>query len=122
MQARAFLEQHRPRMIELARGASPALLRNAEVEAFLNRIHKSFETVEDRPSSRPALPGEDVFWWCVTILEDLSDLPPSDTALDPYVELMLSQLRDMAPRLERLEPLPPDHRIYWFDDAVPLPE
>lgn len=41
MQARAFLEQHRPRMIELARGASQALLRNADVEAFLNRIHKS---------------------------------------------------------------------------------
>lgn len=122
MRAQAFLEQHRGKMIELAQGASAQLVGNTEVEAFLDVIHQSFEQVVDRPSGRPALPGEDVFWWCVTILEDLSELPPANTALDPYVELMLGQLRGMAPRLEGLQALPDDHRIYWFDDMAPLPD
>ncbi len=122
MQARAFLEQHRQRMVDVAKQASPKLLGSAEVAAFLDDVHRGFDAVEDRPSGREPLPGEEVFWWCVTILEDLSELPASEAAQDPYVKLMLSQLRDMAPRLERLEPLPADHRIYWFDDLEPLPE
>ena len=122
MRARAFLERHRGRMIELAGQASPALVGSPEVEAFLKRVHESFEAVEDRPGGRAPLPGEEVFWWCVTILEDLGELPAGAAGQDPYVKLMLDQLRGMAPRLKRREPLPPDHRIYWFDDLAPLPE
>ena len=74
MQAKAFLEQHSARLLEIANGASKALLGDTAVTRFLERVHADFETVEDKPGRRDSLPGEDVFWWCITILEELADL------------------------------------------------
>lgn len=115
MQAQTFLERHRPRLIEMAEHASPGLLANAEVETFLRTVHETFDLVADRPGRRAALPGEDVFWWCVTILEELSETPPEAAAEDPHVKQIIDQLRHLAPRLRRRGPLPADYRIYWFD-------
>lgn len=107
------MERHRPRLIQMAEDASADLLGDGQVETFLRAVHETFDLVEDRPSRRPALPGEDVFWWCVTILEELSEASPDPA--DPYVQQIIGQLRSMAPRLKRLAPLPTDYRIYWFD-------
>ena len=76
MQANAFLEQHSARLVEIANGASTALLGDNAVSLFLEHLHADFETVEDKPGRRPSLPGEDVFWWCVTILEELTEIAP----------------------------------------------
>ncbi len=116
MQAQAFLERHTPRLLELVNGDGPAIPDRAGLRAFLARVHGDFETVADKPGRRPALPGEDTFWWCVTILEELDELPPAAAARDPYVAMMRDQLRGMAGRLADGEPLPDGFEIHWFDD------
>ena len=116
MQAQTFLERHTPRLTEIANAASPELQGNADTREFLTQIHADFETVVDKPGKRPSLPGEDVFWWCITILEELSELPPRQPTSNPYTVMMLDQLRTMATRLVNAEPLPPEFQIHWFDD------
>lgn len=116
LQAQAFLERHSPRMIRIAKDTSPELLGNRRIARFLDRLHRDFETVEDKPGKRDPLPGEDVFWWCVTILEELTEIRGLSSRKDPYVLMMLDQLRSMGPRLENGEPLPPEFQIHWFDD------
>ena len=116
MQAKAFLDQHSPRLVEIANGASTALLGDNAIARFLDHVHNDFETVEDKPGRRPSLAGEDVFWWCVTILEELADMRGSSPARDPYVVMMLDQLRGMGTRLANAERLPPEFQIHWFDD------
>ena len=116
MQAQTFLERHTPRLTEIATTASPELQGNADTGQLLTQIHADFETVVDKPGKRPSLPGEDVFWWCVTILEELSELRPSATTSEPYVVMMFDQLRSMGTRLVNAEPLPPEFQIHWFDD------
>ena len=117
MQAKDFLDQHTPRLVEIANGASPDLLGDKAVAGFLERVHADFEVVVDKPGRRPSLPGEDVFWWCITILEELAETRGPGTARDPYVSMMLDQLRGMGTRLADAEPLPPEFQIHWFDDA-----
>ena len=117
MQAQTFLERHTPRLTEIANAASPELQGNADTGQFLTQIHADFETVVDKPGKRPSLPGEDVFWWCVTILEELSEVPPRQPTSNPYIVMMLDQLRSMATRLVNAEPLPPEFQIHWFDDV-----
>ena len=112
MQAQTFLERHTPRLTETANAASPELQGNADTREFLTQIHTDFETVVDKPGKRPSLPGEDVFWWCVTILEELSELPPRQPTSNPYTVMMLDQLRSMATRLVNAEPLPPEFQIH----------
>ena len=116
MQAKAFLDQHSPRLVEIANGASTVLLGDTAVTRFLDHVHADFETVEDKPGRRQSLAGEDVFWWCVTILEELADMRGSNSARDPYVVMMLDQLRSMGTRLANAEPLPPEFQIHWFDE------
>ena len=84
MQAQAFLERHTPRLLEIAGGDAPAIPPRADLGAFLDRLHADFETVDDKPGTRPSLPGEDVFWWCVTILEEFAEIPALSAAKDPY--------------------------------------
>ena len=109
-------------MIRIAKDASPELLGNRRIVRFIDRLHRDFETVEDKPGKRGSLPGEDVFWWCVTILEELTEIHRPASAKDPYVLLMLDQLRSMGPRLEQGEPLPPEFQIHWFDDLEDPPD
>ena len=116
LEAQAFLERHSPRMIRIAKDTSPEVLGNRRIARFLERLHRDFETVEDKPGKRDPLPGEDVFWWCVTILEELTEIRTLGSRKDPYVLMMLDQLRSMGPRLENGEPLPPEFQIHWFDD------
>ncbi len=116
LEAQAFLERHSPRMIRIAKETSPEVLGNRRIARFLERLHQDFETVEDKPGKRDPLPGEDVFWWCVTILEELTEIRTLGSRKDPYVLMMLDQLRSMGPRLENGEPLPPEFQIHWFDD------
>ena len=118
MQAKAFLDQHSPRLVEIATSASRTLLGDHAVTCFLDRVHADFQTVDDKPGRRPSLPREDVFWWCISILEELTDLGGPDAARDPYVVMMLDQLRDMGTRLANAEPLPPQFQIHWFDDPA----
>ena len=84
------------------------------------RQHRPFPqarpAVVDKPGRRPSLPREDVFWLCVTILEELADTSPSATTRDPYVSMMLGQPRSMGSRLANAEPLPPEFQVHWFDN------
>ena len=99
MQAQAFLERHTPRLIEIANASTTPIPGGTDVGGFLAKVHADFETVADKPGRRPSLPGEDAFWWCVTILEELAELPAGAAARDPYVAMMRDQLRGMGRRL-----------------------
>ena len=116
MKARLFLARHRPRLIEIAKGASPALQGDADLTKLLEEIYRDFDSVPDKPGRRESLPGEDVFWWCVTILEELEEVARPGPKTDPYLRMMIEQLKDMGGRLERNEPLPPRFGIHWFDE------
>ncbi|MXY16147.1 MAG: hypothetical protein F4Y57_03885 [Acidobacteria bacterium] len=116
MQAQAFLERHSPRLLEIAGGPDDAIPARADLTEFLARVHADFETVADKPGTRESLPGEDVFWWAVTILEEFAEVPALDAAKDPYVAMMRDQLKNLAGRLAAGEPLPPGLEIHWFDD------
>ena len=117
MEARYFLARHRPRLIEIAKGASPALQGNADLTKMLEEIYRDFDSVPDKPGKRESLPGEDVFWWCVTILEELEEVVRPGPKTDPYLLMMIEQLREMGGRLERNEALPSRFGIHWFDDV-----
>ena len=116
MQAQAFLERHKPRLLEIVNRDDPFVPNRKDVTDFLARVHADFETVADKPGRREPLPGEDVFWWCITILEELDELPPKAASRDPYVAMMRDQLRGMAGRLADDKPLPEEFQIHWFDD------
>ena len=116
MEARYFLARHRPRLIEIAKGASPALQGDPDLGKLLEEIYRDFDSVPDKPGKREALPGEDVFWWCVTILEELEEVVRPGPKTDPYLLMMIDQLKDMGGRLERNEPLPSRFGIHWFDE------
>ena len=116
MQAKAFLERHAPRLVEIAKDLDPKLPDESGISQFLERVYADFDTVADKPGGRASLPGEDVFWWCVTILEELDELPRPPAAEDPYLAMMLDQLRSMGTRLANAEPLPPRFGIHWFED------
>ena len=116
MRANTFLSQHNRQLIETAKDASPGILGHASTGRLLRRVHADFEAVVNKPGRRPSLPGEDVFWRCVTILEELADTSPLGTTRDPYVSMMLAQLRSMGSRLANAERLPPEFQIHWFDN------
>ena len=52
MQAQAFLERHKPRLVEIANAASPELQGNADIRQLLTLVHADFETVVDKPGKR----------------------------------------------------------------------
>ena len=116
MEAREFLARHRPRLIEIVKSASPALQGHADLSELLEQIYRDFDTVPDKPGKREALPGEDVFWWCVTILEELEEVVRPGPKTDPYLLMMIEQLKDMGERLARNEDLPARFGIHWFDE------
>ena len=116
MQAQAFLERHTPAVLKIARDATPSILGRADLGELLDRLHADFETVADKPGTRESLPGEDVFWWAVTILEEFAETPALSAAKDPYVAMIRDQLKNLAGRLAAREPLPPGLEIHWFDD------
>ena len=116
MQAQAFLERHTPRLLEIANASATPIPGGTATAEFLASVHADFETVTDKPGKRPSLPGEDVFWWCVTILEELAELRPGVAAKDPYVAMMRDQLKSLGGRLSAGEPLPEAFQIHWFDD------
>ena len=119
MQATEFLDAHRPHMLEVTADPTAKLLGNATVRTYLDKLHADFETVEDKPGKRPSLPGEDTFWWSVTILEELAEVTKPNGATEPYVLMMLDQLRSMHSRLEAGEDLPPEFQIHWCDIDEP---
>ena len=116
MQAQAFLERHTPTLLEIATTAGPSIAGRADLAGFLARVHADFETVADKPGRRPSLPGEDVFWWCVTLLEEFDELPSGAAAKDPYIAMLVDQLKSLASRLDAREPLPSGLDIHWFSD------
>ena len=44
-------------------------------------------------------------------------MPARQPTSNPYIVMMLDQLRSMATRLVNAEPLPPEFQIHWFDDV-----
>ena len=122
MDPNEFLDRHRPRMLDILKGASPALQGNREVQRFLEQVDDDFTGVTSTPKDRDYLPGEDVFWWCHGRLYELTDIVRPGRRLDPYVRLILDELRGMAGRLERGERLPDTHQIGWFDETEALDE
>ena len=116
MQTQAFLERHKPRLLEIVNRDDSAIPDRKDVADFLARVYADFDTVADKPGRRQSLPGEDVFWWCVTILEELDELPPGAAPKDPYVAMIRDQLSNLAGRLADDRPLPEGLQIHWFDD------
>ena len=116
MQAQAFLKRHAPRVIEITKNLDTSLPDDSDINQFLERVYADFDTVADKPGRRASLPGEDVFWWCITILEELDEMARPTATEDPYLAMMLDQLRSMGTRLANGEPLPPRFGIHWFDD------
>ena len=110
-----FLAKHSPSVIELAK-ARDALVGNAAISPLLEAIYADFEALppEDKPGRREALPGENVLWWCVTILEEVEEMRPPAT--DPYFAMMRDQLAAMGERLQAREDLPPAYGIHWFNE------
>ena len=120
--AAAFLDRHAPKLIERAKNATGELRGNAEVTAQLKAIYEDFDKLADKPGKRESLPGEDVFWWCVTILEELEESAATSEPADPYLSMMLEQLKDMGKRLEERKDLPARFGIHWFDELDQLDE
>ena len=46
----------------------------------------------------------------------MADPSPSGTTRDPYVSMMLDQLRSIGSRLANAEPLTPEFQVHWFDN------
>lgn len=120
MQASELLDRHRAQMIRIARNASPDLQGNTDVDKFLDAVRMDAEKVRDFPPGRDSLPGEDAFWWCFMQLEDLVEITNPGPRTDPYVKLMLGQLKRVGTRLARNKPLPDELAIGWFDETVSL--
>ena len=104
-------------MIEITRNPTIELQDDRAANKLLTRVHADFETVTDKPGKRHSLPGEDVFWWCITILKEVGDMESPPTTREAYVLMMLDQLRSMGPRLKNTEPPPPEFQLHWFHDT-----
>lgn len=113
MTAQELMERHKPQLIETLKNASPAVQGNAEIMEFLGRVLDDEEKVDLMPPRRPVLPGEDVFWWCVEQLLLLTDIVRP--ASDPYLLMIIEDLKSFGERLERNEPLPPGYQVGWLD-------
>ena len=112
--AQEFLDRHIPKTLEMAREGGEGATAE-QITALLEPIYGDFDKLADKPGKRETLPGEDVFWWIVTILEELeesSGIEPKDA----YMDMIRDQLKAMGERLEKREPLPPSYGIHWFDD------
>ena len=107
-------------MIRIAKDTSPEVLGNRRIARFLDRLHRDFETVEDKPGKRGPLPGEDVFWWCVTILEELTEIRTLGKQEGPLRPDDARPATLDGAALEKGEPLPPEFQIHWFDDEEEL--
>ena len=109
----ALIERHAPKLVEHLRDASPAVQGNEKIKEFLDGVLSDEEKVELMPPRRPVLPGEDVFWWCVEQLLLLNDV--IRPATDPYLLMIVEDLKSFAGRLERREPLPLGYQVGWLD-------
>ena len=110
----ALLERHKPKLIETLRNATPATVQgNEETKEFLNIVLEDEEKVATMPPRRPVLPGEDVFWWCVEQLLLVTDIVRPAT--DPYLQMIVEDLKGFADRLENGEELPPGYQVGWLD-------
>ncbi len=107
------MARHQPELLGILRGASPALQGNKAVAAFLSRVLDDEERLDLMPPRRPPLPGEEAFWWCIEQLLLLCDLarPPND----PYLLMLVDDLRAFADLVERRAPLPPGYRLDWTE-------
>lgn len=112
MNGEELMERHRPELLGILKGASPALQGNRQVAAFLSRVLDDEEAVDLMPPRRPPLPGEEAFWWCIEQLLLLCD--SARPAQDPYLLMVLSDLQSFAARVERRQPLPPGYRLDWW--------
>lgn len=114
MNGAQLMERHRPELLGILRGASPALQGNRRVAAFLSQVLDDEEAVELMPPRRPPLPGEEAFWWCIEQLLLLGDIAkPAD---DPYLLMLVEDLKSFADRVELCQPLPPGYRLDWLGD------
>ena len=112
MNGRQLMERHKPELLGILRGASPALQGSRQVAAFLNRVLDDEQAVELMPPRRPPLPGEEAFWWCIEQLLLLCDIArPAD---DPYLLMLIADLKSFADRVELGRPLPPGYRLDWM--------
>ncbi len=120
MKAQELMDRHRPALLEILSNASPALQGNGEVAAFLNRVLDDEEKIDLMPPKRPMLAGEDTFWWCVEQLLLLGDI--TRPANDPYLLMMIDNLKSFAELVRQRQPLPPGYRVEWEDLDEPADE
>ena len=114
MNGEELMERHRPELLGILRNASPALQGDRQVAAFLNQVLDDEQAVDLRPPRRPPLPGEEAFWWCIEQLLLLSDL--ARPAQDPYLQMVLADLKSFAERVEGRQPLPPGYHLDWLGE------
>ena len=119
MDVHTVLIRHRGRMLEFLNNASPSLQGSWSLRQFVETVSDDLDHVTLTPASCGLLPGEDVFLWCHEELLQLTEIANPGPVVQPYVAIMLKRLREMAPRLERNEPLPPEYQLHWIDDSEP---
>ena len=114
MNGEELMERHKPELLAILRDASPAVQGNRQVAAFLGRVLDDEEAVDLMPPRRPPLPGEEAFWWCIEQLLLLCDI--ARPANDPYLLMVLEDLKSFAERVECRQPLPPGYRLDWLGE------
>ncbi len=115
MNMERLLELYRPRLQRYVDQASPELIGNAEVDAFLAQLEADLERVEGPgPYARDLLPGEDTFLWCLDQLAIIADPRSGYGPSDPWACGVLADLRELAPRLRACQPLPPGRELHFM--------
>ncbi|TVS18111.1 MAG: hypothetical protein EA417_04525 [Gammaproteobacteria bacterium] len=115
MNMKTFLEQYRPQLQRYVDRASPELIGNAELDAFLVRVEAELRQVDEPPPfARKLLPGEDTFFWCLDQLAIIADPASGYSRTDPWACAVVADVAELAPRLRARQPLPPGRVMHFM--------
>jgi hypothetical protein len=103
-------------MLKFMNKASPRLQGSIAVQRFIDRVNADFRKVKDPPAGRDYLPGEEIFFWCLSQLEELAEVPHAMDPPDPSIAMMLDTFPDLARRLKSREAAPAGMNIHWLGD------
>ena len=116
MKAHELIELHRDQMIRFLEMASPASQGDKTLLRFTDRVEADLERVPVTPENRAYFRSQDVFFYCLSKLEELADIVRPSKRTDPYVQIMLDDLKDLVMRLKDGRGLPSGMEVGWFGD------